>query len=60
LLFLDGSVVEISPAPFNKGKRRFIEDLKAFYEAGNFHPDFIIWQLEGKRRRIARFFRTRR
>jgi hypothetical protein len=80
LLFLDGSVVEISPAPLNKGERRFIEDLKAFhdanpdyfaerelyllrnlskgrgvgfFEAGNFHPDFIIWQLEGKRQRVT-------
>jgi len=80
LLFLDGSAVEISPAPLNKGERRFIEDLKAFhdanpgyfaerelyllrnlskgrgvgfFEAGNFHPDFIIWQLEGKRQRVT-------
>ena len=80
LLFLDGSVVEISPAPLNTGERRFIEDLKAFhdanpdyfaerelyllrnlskgrgvgfFEAGNFHPDFIIWQLEGKRQRVT-------
>ncbi|HOR27816.1 MAG TPA: DEAD/DEAH box helicase family protein [Candidatus Sumerlaeota bacterium] len=80
LLFLDGSVVEISPAPLNKGERRFIEDLKAFhdanpvyfaerelyllrnlskgrgvgfFEAGNFHPDFIIWQHEGKRQRVT-------
>lgn len=80
LLFLDGSVVEISPAPLNTGERRFIEDLKAFhdanpdyfaerelyllrnlskgrgvgfFEAGNFHPDFIIWQLEGERQRVT-------
>jgi len=80
LLFLDGSAVEISPAPLNKGERRFIEDLKAFhdanpdyfaerelyllrnlskgrgvgfFEAGNFHPDFIIWQLEGERQRVT-------
>lgn len=80
LLFLDGGVVEISPAPLNKGERRFVEDLKAFhdanpaffaerelyllrnlskgrgvgfFEAGNFHPDFIIWQLEDDRQRVA-------
>ncbi len=73
LLFLDGGAVEISPAPLNKGERRFVEDLKAFhdanhdyfadrelyllrnlskgrgvgfFEAGNFHPDFIIWQIK--------------
>jgi hypothetical protein len=38
LLFLDGSVVEISPAPLNKGERRFIEDLKAFHDA---NPDYF-------------------
>jgi len=80
LLFLDGGAVEISPAPLNKGERRFVEDLKTFhdanpgffagkelyllrnlskgrgvgfFEAGNFHPDFIVWQLEGKRQRVA-------
>ena len=80
LLFLDGGVVEISPAPLNKGERRFVEDLKAFYdadpnffadrelyllrnmskgrgvgffEAGNFHPDFIVWQLAGERQSVA-------
>ncbi|HPC83638.1 MAG TPA: DEAD/DEAH box helicase family protein [Thermoanaerobaculaceae bacterium] len=79
LLFLDGGVVEISPAPLNKGERRFVEDLKAFYdanpgffserelyllrnlskgrgvgffEAGNFHPDFIVWQVEDKRQQV--------
>jgi hypothetical protein len=80
LLFLDGNVVGISPAPLNKGERQFVEDLKAFhdanpgyfaerelyllrnlskgrgvgfFEAGNFHPDFIVWQLEGKRQRVT-------
>jgi hypothetical protein len=80
LLFLDGGVLEISPAPLNMGERRFVEDLKAFYEAnpaffaerelyllrnlskgrgigffeaGNFHPDFIVWQLVGNRQRVA-------
>jgi catechol 2,3-dioxygenase-like lactoylglutathione lyase family enzyme len=80
LLFLDGGVVEISPAPLNKGERRFVEDLKAFhdanpayfakrelyllrnmskgrgvgfFEAGNFHPDFIVWQLTDGHQRVA-------
>ncbi len=73
LLCLDTHVVEISPAPLNKGERIFVEDLKAFhdghakffetrelyllrnlskgrgvgfFEAGNFHPDFILWLLD--------------
>lgn len=80
LLFLDGGIAEISPAPLNKGERRFVEDLKAFhdanpaffaerelyllrnlskgrgvgfFEAGNFHPDFIVWQLAGDGQRVA-------
>ena len=80
LLYLDRSVVEISPAPLNKGERMFVEDLKAFYddhpqefkgrelyllrnlskgrgvgffEAGNFHPDFIVWQVEGSRQFVS-------
>lgn len=80
LLFLDGGVVEISPAPLNKGERRFVEDLRAFhdanpeyfaerelyllrnmskgrgvgfFEAGNFHPDFIVWQLKDDRQQVA-------
>ena len=80
LLFLDGASVEISPAPLNKGERRFVEDLKAFYdahpdyfadrelyllrnlskgrgvgffEAGNFHPDFIVWQLADQGQHVA-------
>jgi hypothetical protein len=80
LLFLEGGVVEVSPAPLNKGERRFVEDLKAFhdtnpdffakkelyllrnmskgrgvgfFEAGNFHPDFIVWQLAGGQQRVA-------
>lgn len=76
LLHLDTKVIEISPAPLNKGELRFVEDLKAFhdanadffktrelyllrnlskgrgvgfFEAGNFHPDFILWLLaDGK------------
>lgn len=80
LLFLNGGVVEISPAPLNKGERRFVEDLKTFYdqnrglfagrelyllrnlskgrgvgffEAGNFHPDFIVWQLGQDHQRVT-------
>ncbi|GAB6062694.1 DEAD/DEAH box helicase family protein [Deferrisoma palaeochoriense] len=80
LLFLEGGVVEVSPAPLNKGERRFVEDLKAFceanpdyfkdrelyllrnlsrgrgvgfFEAGNFHPDFIIWQVTGEHQRVT-------
>ena len=79
LLYLDTKSIEISPAPLNKGERRFIEDLKAFhdgqadffetrelyllrnlsrgrgvgfFEAGNFHPDFILWLLEGKQQQV--------
>ncbi|MCW5969754.1 MAG: DEAD/DEAH box helicase family protein [Blastocatellales bacterium] len=79
LLFLDGGVVEIFPAPLNKGERRFVADLKAFhdanpaffaknelyllrnlskgrgvgfFEAGNFHPDFIVWQLADECQRV--------
>ena len=74
LLYLDTKIVEISPAPLNKGERQFVEDLKefhdrheelfqthelyllrnlsrgrgvGFFEAGNFHPDFILWLLAG-------------
>ena len=83
LLCLKEKIVEISPAPLNKGERRFIEDLSAFhtaeeskpkgffkgkelyllrnlsrgkgvgfFEAGNFHPDFILWMLVGKQQHI--------
>jgi len=75
LLYLDGIIVEITPAPLNKGEKQFIEDLKTFhaseesfwvgkelyllrnlskgrgvgfFEAGNFHPDFILWLLVGE------------
>ena len=74
LLYLDRRVVEIRPAPLNRGERRFVEDLQAFhdsrpeffrgrelyllrnlsrgkgvgfFEAGNFHPDFILWLVAG-------------
>ena len=80
LLSLDTNVVEISPAPLNKGERRFVEDLKrfcdghpdffatrdlyllrnlskgrgvGFFEAGNFHPDFIMWLLADGRQHIC-------
>ena len=32
LLYLDTHVVEITPAPLNKGEREFVEDLKAFHD----------------------------
>ena len=80
LLYLDTKIVEISPAPLNKGERMFVEDLKAFhdghadffrtrelyllrnlsrgrgvgfFEAGNFHPDFIVWLVAGDRQYIS-------
>ncbi len=79
LLYLESKVVEISPAALNKGERRFVEDLKRFYdsnasffvgrelyllrnlsrgrgvgffEAGNFHPDFILWLIDGATQRV--------
>ena len=80
LLFLEGGAVEVSPAPLNRGERRFVEDLKAyfeanpdrfkgrelyllrnlsrgrgvgFFEAGNFHPDFIIWQVTDTQQHVT-------
>jgi len=80
LLYLDGTAVDISPAPLNRGERRFVEDLCAFhggnaeffagrelyllrnlskgrgvgfFEAGNFHPDFILWLLVGDRQHLV-------
>ena len=79
LLSLDSKVVQISPAPLNKGERDFVEDLKVFhdgneqffktrelyllrnlsrgrgigfFEAGNFHPDFILWLLEDGQQKV--------
>lgn len=79
LLYLDSKIVEISPAPLNKGESRFVEDLRAFhdghpaffqgkelyllrnlskgrgvgfFEAGNFHPDFIVWLLVGGQQHV--------
>jgi hypothetical protein len=79
LLYLDSKVVEISPAPLNKGERQFVEDLMAyhdhhteiftdrelyllrnlskgkgigFFEAGNFHPDFILWLVAGGKQQV--------
>ena len=79
LLYLDSNVVEIKPAPLNKGERLFVEDLSVFhdghtdffrdkelyllrnlskgrgvgfFEAGNFHPDFILWLLAGGRQHV--------
>jgi len=80
LLYLDSNIVEISPAPLNKGEKQFIDDLRDFYadntdyfegkelyllrnlskgrgvgffEAGNFHPDFILWIVQGDAQQIA-------
>lgn len=80
LLYLDTNIVEVSPAPLNKGERQFVEDLRAFhdangtffedrelyllrnlsrgrgvgfFEAGNFHPDFILWLIEGGKQRVV-------
>jgi len=79
LLFMEGSVVEVSPTPLNKGELRFVEDLRnysegnpgffakrelyllrnlskgrgvGFFEAGGFHPDFILWLVEGENQRV--------
>lgn len=38
LLYLDRQVVEISPAPLNRGEGQFIEDLKVFHDN---HPEFF-------------------
>ena len=35
MLSLEGTVVEISPAPLNKGEKEFVEDLKNFYSSNN-------------------------
>lgn len=80
LLYLDSNIVEISPAPLNKGEMQFINDLREFYtdngdyfdgkelyllrnlskgrgvgffEAGNFHPDFILWLVQDDTQHIA-------
>ncbi len=49
-LDLDSTIVEISPAPLNKGERMFVEDLKAFYDG---HPDFIAWQVDGTKQFVS-------
>lgn len=80
LLYLDQSVVEVSPVPLNKGERNLVEDVRlfhdetpaffadkelyllrnlskgrgvGFFEAGNFHPDFILWLISGEQQFIA-------
>lgn len=80
LMHLDSKIVEISPTPMNQGEKRFVEDLRTFYqnnppffegkdlyllrnlsrgrgvgffEAGNFHPDFILWLVVGDVQNIA-------
>ncbi len=79
LLYLDQSIVEISPVALNKGEKQFVEDLKTFhdgastylsgkqlyllrnlskgrgvgfFEAGNFHPDFILWLLTDDKQHV--------
>lgn len=79
LLYLDQSIVEISPVALNKGEKQFVEDLKTFhegagtylagkelyllrnlskgrgvgfFEAGNFHPDFILWLLTDEKQHV--------
>lgn len=79
LLHMSDKLVELSPAPLNKGERLFVEDLRAFhddadgffegkelyllrnlsrgrgvgfFEAGNFHPDFIVWLVDGEKQFI--------
>jgi len=80
LLYLDSKVVEVSPAPLNKGESQFVDDLRryheanaeyfatrelyllrnlsrgrgvGFFEAGNFHPDFLLWLVEGGQQRVV-------
>ena len=80
LLHFAGSSIEISPVPLNSGERRFVEDLRAyfdtdpatltgkelyllrnlsrgrgvgFFEAGHFHPDFMVWVVDGERQYIS-------
>jgi len=80
LLYLEQNVVEISPAPLNKGERQFVDDLRVYYEnnkkqfednelyllrnlsrgrgvgffeAGNFHPDFIVWRVTGDKQHVT-------
>ena len=46
LLYLDQNIVEISPAPLNKGERQFVEDLQAFHDgAGLFFADKELYLL---------------
>jgi hypothetical protein len=35
LLYMDSNIVEISPVPLNKGERRFVEDLKTYYDSSS-------------------------
>ena len=80
MLYVEQNVVEISPAPLNKGERQFVEDLREYYEnnkkefknhelyllcnlsrghgvgffeAGNIHPDFIVWRVTGDKQRVT-------
>ncbi len=46
LLYLDKNVVEIKPAPLNKGEYQFVEDLKAFHDNHtNFFQDRELYLL---------------
>lgn len=46
LLYLDSNIVEISPAPLNKGERQFVEDLKTFHDNdGGFFKDRELYLL---------------
>ncbi len=80
LLHLVGDSIDISPVPLDKGERRFVEDLKQYYEsspalleskelyllrnlskgrgvgffeAGNFHPDVIVWLIYERQKYIS-------
>ena len=80
LLYLDTKVVEVSPAPLNRGELQFVEDLRTFhdvheeffrvhelyllrnlsrgrgigfFEAGNFHPDFILWLVAKGKQKVV-------
>ena len=46
LLYLQNKIVELAPAPLNKGERQFVEDLKAFHDNdGGFFQDKELYLL---------------
>ena len=61
LLYLDTSVVEISPAPLNTGERQFVEDLKEFHDrhAGFFKTRELYLLRNLSRGRGVRLLRSR-